>query len=393
MLAILKLSGGDFRSGMIVNIAIVALLAAGMVEVARRVRGGALRYTDAFFPIVLLEVGDWQNLFWHWQISFVLSVALVSMGFLAIIRRPGLDSPGTAAGMAAALLLAPLTGGSGLLFVPPLMLYAGWTGVRLGRAAQSQSERLTAIMLVGAVAVTAGFIAFYLTGYERPAWVPENPGLGKSLITAVQFQVFGLGPAVRTSWIVWTGVALLLLLAAMVRVVGTWRPSRSSFASIRDENRLRALGLFACLLSVAGFAAGIGWGRAAVIDVYQGWPDRYVLLAAPAFCLAYFAFELSGSGGLNRVGRGLLFGVAVVLLPMNVAFGRDYGRWYVGGMDRVIRDIRDGVPRDVLAARHREFLHHSWEPGELAGRMQMLDDRNIGPFAAMVPAEDSSLPP
>ncbi len=393
MLALLKVSGGDFRSGMIFNIAMVALLAAGMIEVARRVRGGTLRYTDAFFPIVLLEVGGWQNLFWHWQMAFVLSVVLVGLGILAIVRRPALSTPGAAAAIGGALVMAPLTGGSGLLFIPPLMLYAGLMGIRLARHGASKSERRAATTLIGAVVVAGAIIALYLLNYERPDWVPRNPGLGKSIITALQFQAFGLGPAVRTSWNFWIGVTLLVLLAASLRVVQTLILTRRGDPLSAGESDLRALGLFACLLSVAGFAAGIGWGRAAVIDVYQGWPDRYVLLAAPAFCLAYFAFEQPGSAAINRWGRGLLFGLAVLLLPMNMAFGRDWGAWYVGGMNQVAKDIRAGTPRDVLATRHREFLYHTWEPGRLAEHMQMLHDRGIGPFAAMVSAEDLSLPP
>jgi hypothetical protein len=393
MLALLKASHGDFRSGMIFSITMVALLAAGMIEAARRLRGGRVRYTDAFFPIVLLEVGDWQDLFWHWQLAFVLSVVLVGLGLLTIITRPGLNTPGAAAAVGAALVLAPLTGGSGLLFVPPLMLYAGWRGVQLARGSELKSERRGGFMLIGAVAVTASFIALYLAGYERPEWVPRNPGLGKSILTAVQFQTFGLGPAVRTSWTFWSAVALLLLLAATVRVFQVFRLARRNDPTLpKNDDRLRALGLLAGLLSVAGFAAAIGWGRAAVIDVYHGWPDRYVLLATPAFCLAYFAWELPGREGTNRLGRGLLFGFAALLLPMNTAFGREWGAWYVGGMDHVIRDIRAGTPRDVLATRHREFLYHPWTPELLAEHMQMLHDHKMGPFAAMITDVDTTLP-
>ena len=393
MLGLLKVSGGDFRSGMILNITMVALLAAAMIEVARRGRGGLLRYTDAVFPVLLLEVGDWQNLFWHWQVAFVLSIVLVSAGLLAIIRRPSLETPGAAWTLAAALALAPLTGGSGLVFLPPLMLYAGWRGVVLARGPDaSKAGRRAAVILLGAVIVSTAIIVVYLAGYERPEWVPENPGLIRSLHTAVQFQTFGLGPAVRTSWKFWSAVALLLLLAAAVRAGLAVLYSRRS-AFLAKDDRLRATGLIVCLLSVAGAAAAIGWGRAAVIDVYHGWPDRYVLLAAPAFCLTYFAWELpSVHATSGRLGRGLLFALAILLLPMNVAFGREWGSWYVGGMDRVVRDIRAGTPRDVLAARHGELLYHSWEPPVLAEHMQMLHDRGIGPFAAMVIAEDNELP-
>ena len=352
------MSGGDFRSGMIFNIAMVALLAAGMIEVARRVRGGTLRYTDAFFPIVLLEVGGWTNLFWHWQMAFVLSVVLVGLGILAIVRRPALNTPGAAAAIGGALVMAPLTSGSGLLFIPPLMLYAGLMGIRLARHDASKSERRAATTLIGAVVVAGAIIALYLLNYERPDWVPRNPGLGKSIIAALQFQAFGLGPAVRTSWNFWIGATLLVLLTASFRVVQALILTRRGDPPSAGESHLRALGLFACLLSVAGFAAGIGWGRAAVIDLWNGgWPDRYVLLATPAFCLAYFAFEQSGSAAINRWGRGLLFraGCAPVTHEHGVwpGMGGLVGRWREPGRQGYsrwypARCARDQVPRVSL---------------------------------------------
>jgi hypothetical protein len=388
MLALLRATDGDFRSGMILNIALVALLAAAMIEAARRVRGGRTRYTDAFFPILLLHVGDWQNLLWSWQLSFVLSVVIVCVALLAIVLRPGLDAPGPAAATGAALILAPLTGGTGLLFLPPLMLWAGWRGWRLARAGESPLQRQAGAILIGAVVLTLTIIAIYLVGYRRPDWVPENPGLWKSLITAVQFQTFGLGPAVRTAWSFWIPVALLVLLAATVRVIRLLRPQIGTVAG----RGVRAWGLLAGLASVAGFAAGMGWGRAAVISVYNGWPDRYVLLAAPAFCLAYFAWELPGREWAGRLGRGVLFGLVILLLPLNTVFGREYGHWYVTGMDRVIRDIRSGIPRDDLASRHLKFLIHWWDPPKLAANMQMLHDQGIGPLARLIVTEDSTPP-
>ena len=389
MLMLLKATGGDFRSGMILNIALIALLAAAMIEVARRMRGGRTRYTDAVFPILLLEVGNWQNLFWSWQLSFVLSVLTVSLALLAITLRPGLDTPGAAAATGVALILAPLTGGTGILFLPPLMLWAGWRGWRLARRDATPAERRAGLILIGAIGLTVAVISIYLIGYRRPDWVPPNPGLWKSLVTAVQFQTFGLGPAVRASWNFWIVVALLFLLAATARVILALRRSP-------DENsagmRLRAWGLLAGLASVAGFAAGMGWGRAAVINVYNGWPDRYVLLGALAFCLAYFAWELPGREWEGRVARGLLFGAVTLLLPLNIAFGREYGRWYRTGMDQVIRDIHLGIPRDELARRHLAFLIHWWDPPRLATHMQLLHDQGIGPWAGLTVTEDTTQP-
>src|SRR6476619_2288396 len=56
-LALLKISGGDFRIGMLANTLLLAGLCLAMILTARRLRGGQTRLVDAFFPLVLLHIG------------------------------------------------------------------------------------------------------------------------------------------------------------------------------------------------------------------------------------------------------------------------------------------------------------------------------------------------
>lgn len=56
LLGLLRLTGWDFRSGMVANVLLLGLLALGMIATARRVRGRMI-YGDAFFPVVLLHWG------------------------------------------------------------------------------------------------------------------------------------------------------------------------------------------------------------------------------------------------------------------------------------------------------------------------------------------------
>src|SRR5688572_17992590 len=71
LLGLLKVTHGDFRSGMLFNIIILAALALAMMYVARHLRGGRTSFADAFFPIALLHLGNWENLFWGWQLTQV----------------------------------------------------------------------------------------------------------------------------------------------------------------------------------------------------------------------------------------------------------------------------------------------------------------------------------
>ncbi|HEX4775755.1 MAG TPA: hypothetical protein VFW74_03190, partial [Acidimicrobiia bacterium] len=64
----------DFRVAMVFDIVLVAAAAGGLVLVARRVRGHT-SLVDAFFPIVLLNLGNSENLLWGWQMQFVLVLA------------------------------------------------------------------------------------------------------------------------------------------------------------------------------------------------------------------------------------------------------------------------------------------------------------------------------
>src|SRR5262249_16851194 len=54
LLSLLRLSDGDFRVGMVLNVTVFSALAAGLIRGARQVRGAA-SYADAFFPILLLN--------------------------------------------------------------------------------------------------------------------------------------------------------------------------------------------------------------------------------------------------------------------------------------------------------------------------------------------------
>jgi len=64
-----------------------ALERRAVTEVIRRLRG-RLIYADAFFPLLLLSVGHYENIIWTWQIQFVMSSVLIGSLFLLIIGHP-----------------------------------------------------------------------------------------------------------------------------------------------------------------------------------------------------------------------------------------------------------------------------------------------------------------
>ena len=65
---------------MIVNTLILSMLCLIMILMARRLRGGQTRLADAFFPLVLLHLGHLENIFFGWQIVYVISTAWLAYG-------------------------------------------------------------------------------------------------------------------------------------------------------------------------------------------------------------------------------------------------------------------------------------------------------------------------
>ena len=66
-----RITGGDFRFGNFVSLASLICASCFLIEVARR-RRGYMRYADAFFPLILLSLGQWDNLIWAWEVDHVV---------------------------------------------------------------------------------------------------------------------------------------------------------------------------------------------------------------------------------------------------------------------------------------------------------------------------------
>jgi hypothetical protein len=106
------------------------------------------------------------------------------------------------------------------------------------------------------------------------------------------------------------------------------------------------------------------------------------LLAVPLLCAVFFAWQLyAPRRWATRVQAALLL-VAVALLPANTRAGLAGRDWVERGMDAVRRDIATGMPRPLLAERHRAFLLH-WDGERLAAGIRMLGDAGIRPFAGL----------
>jgi len=384
LLGLLKVTNGDFRVGMFFNAIALGVLALAMIQVARHLRGGRTEFADAFFPVALLHMGNWENLVWSWQLSFVVPTALICGILLVMLACPTLATPGAAVFVGVSLVSLPLCGGVGLLFVPFLALWLSYCGVLHWYAVKTNGGRQwISGFLLGSAAIALCIIGLYFVGYQRPSWNAPSPGVGATLQTAAKFLALGFGPVAAKSWKLSIFVAFALLVPSIgVAVSGVLRH--------KGLERHRALGMLVFFSILVVFALAMGWGRAGLVPTV-GMPMRYVLFSVPALCTAFFVWELYGSRRFRTlVQRGLLLGMCL-LIPFNTMAGFQWRDWYLGGMNAVEQDLLAGTPRSLIAKRHREFLIHWWDETKLAAHMQMLHDTGSGPFAKM--REDSVTAP
>ena len=377
LLTLLLATGGDFRSGMVLNVAVVAATAALMIVVARHIRGGRTRLTDGFFPLLLLHLGHWENLLWSWQLTQVLPSMLACALLLSLARFPDLATAAGASAAGASLLLLPLCGANGLVFVPVIAAWLAYRGVvEVRKGAQSGRRASSGIALIAIAVAAFGLCAAYFVGYARPGWLPPNSGPATSVAVAVQFLSFGLGPAVRNGWGPAAAVAVGFLLVGTLAAI---RGVRHNGGAERD----RAIGLLLFIANIVGFVLVMGRGRAAALDVYGNWPLRYALMAAPAFCAVYLVCELFATPRVRRAVQLGLFGISALLLPFNGWEAQAWAKAYLDGARALERDIAAGKSPDFIARRHAEFLIHWWDADTLVDRMMMLRERGIGVFARL----------
>lgn len=372
LLGALKASGGDYRAGGLLNMALLAAGAAGLILFARHLRGGRTDVGDAFFPLTLLHFGHSVDVLFPFQITFMLSLGLIMVAGCALFLPESVTTKRAAAVGGIALLLLPLSGFIGLLFVPGLVAYFFYAGWSCWSGARGWPHRQSiGLWLMASSVATVVLAALYFVGYEHPWWNPANPGILPSAKVVLKVLSLGFGAAPYFWWTPAVVAAVVFLAASFAEAL-----RRVDWSGPRRDYALGAALFF--VIAVA-FAAAAGWGRAGYVPV-AGIPPRYVSLVIPAFVAAYFTWLLSPSRLGPLVGRALAL-IMLILLPVNTVAGhRLFADWYHDGMTKLEADLDAGVPIDELAARHGKFLVHWWTPEEVARHMHMLRVAGIAPF-------------
>ncbi len=372
-LALLSVSGGDYRAGMYASAALLSALALGLVLVARRIRG-RVAYEDAVFPLLLLHWGHGPNLLISFQIALVLSSAIAMVVYLGIVGQRGPFSVGAAGAVGAGVALLPLNGATGLVMMPPLGLWCAYAGWRARRSGEPRGRVVAAVFGVcGAVALVLG--GLYIVGFEglaahRGLEVSTAQGFERS----AEFIGMSLGRAGAAYW-PWITVVVLAVAAATAALV-------LSVAIRRPEERLAGTGALLTLLSLLALAAAVGWGRRH-LGTGGGFHPRFALLAAPLVAWAYLAWLRWAPGRGGRLVGIFLLALTVGLLPANMKQGRRAAARHQRVLRAVELDVRRGLATGEIAARHARRLHPSRELLELY--LPMLERARMGPYSQVLP--------
>ena len=372
LLAALRSSANDFRAGMVVNVALLAVAALAAAVVARR-RRGAWRESDAVFALGLLHCGHEANLLWAWQVQFVLSTAL-AVGLLArIVAAPGWPRRGATVGFAVMLCLLPLCGANGVALVPALAVWLAVAGQAQLR--QGPSGRSAGIANLAASAVALGLVLMYFRGYQSPTHHVTRGGLVAALTTSLQFLSMTFGPTSARLW-PYSGVATAVLIVATIALL-------LRTLAVRPDERPRAFGLLAFLGAIGSLGLGLGWGRAGASGL-GGFEPRYVTLAAPLGFAVYFAWDLYGAPtALRRLVPLVVFAALLVLLWPNTETGLAQGRELAEQSARFESAIRSGAPLYRVVKAASPLLHPSADV--LTEVLPKLHDARLGVFRFLKP--------
>ncbi len=378
LLALLKITHGDFRSGMFLTVLSTGFIVAALIKVFYHVRGGKTYYCDAFFPLALLHIGNWENFYWSWQFTFILPTILTLFLLIVIIQYKKLLQLRIALAAAVCTIALPLCGANGLMYVMPALPWLSYEAFLHFRSKEAGANRSVGLILITAVLITLLIAGAYFIGYERPAWYPPSPDVITTLITSAKFMSLAFGPAVSSYW----GLSMV---AVLLVVICTGTLLIFTLFKYRGTAFTRALGLSFLLGGNIIFALALGYGRASMVPTL-GLPMRYVLLAVPTLIICYSTWQFYDVYELKKFFQWGLFLIMLALIIPNTHKGFEWRNYYLTGTKAVQQDIKNGIPTAALAARNQQFLLH-WDKQMLISRMKQLKEKGMGPFKYMIDDE------
>ena len=375
----------DLRTGCWVSFLGISLLAAGLMRLARSVRGRA-HLADAAFPLLLMHTGQGENLYMGYQLAFMLTTALAGV-LLGLIVTTTWRRDSDPAGNASAGSESCRHGGDhfhrGLqaTAVGWLLLTCGAAGLVYGLAAAAwvillaligQMSGRRRVTLIGLAVISALYVAVYFQGYVRPSHHPESAGVVESTRIALQAQAMAFGPAATG---LWPPVGALLLQGGIALA------AYLVWLAVRLRGDLRFLGLLLYVGAGAAVAFGIGWGRSGFHND-MGFAWRYGWITLPIVFAAYFTWLLRG-GRVAGYGTYALAFVTLAFAPLNTGSGFRDAEKRVRPLETAWEaDVRAGKLADEVV---RKNLPEYRDPArqEVIDTMRLMRDRHYAYYESL----------
>ncbi len=363
-LSVHSMSGYDFRAGMLVNVLLLAALAARWLWATARLRGN-LSATDAFLPLLILSLAQYENFLWPMQVLFVLPAVL--FGFLATaiaIARSDARRPPTLLGPC--LVLLPLCDASGLVLSLPLVAWLLVDSVVRRRWLDRGAWPLLACVTTAAV-VDLVFLATLQRSDNLPPYV-----VAAALPGAAEVLGSSLGPATAPTHRLVATVLLGLISTAAFLLVRSW---------YRDPTlRLREEGLLACLAAPCLLCVAIGYGRG-MLGPGACLLPKYGTLTSPLLACIYVICVIHGGPRRGVAVRSALLAAAILVAPRNAAEALTYGEIRRNAYGALVADVTNGMSLDAIVARNAKAMYHEYTPDAFAW-LEGLNRHSIGPFRA-----------
>jgi hypothetical protein len=383
--AAVKLAGNDFRAPLYLNVVLLAVASVVLVRAVAGVRG-RYAYIDAAIPLLVMNVGQWENLLWGFQVVFFSSSAMALVALATVIHPRFAASIWRVAVVGVITVLLPLCGANGLAPTPAfscLLLYVAGRNLRSREAAlRRPGVAALALGLAG-----FGIIALYFHGLQPSPHHESAKSLATIAVNVANFLGIGFG---SVAWAVhgpqYDGIAahalgMIVVLAATLALL---------FARLRaSEPRATAVAVGCVIWAILCLGLGLAYGRGGMGGVLAC--NRYSTLAMPLPVTVYVAWAALGRGAIGRVVPALLFLAAVAGLWSNAATACAVGTKQRNEQARIDFAIRNDVPLSFVIDRHFEPKDRDFYRGVFG----TLRDSRVAPFtqlAADPPLDETAVP-
>jgi hypothetical protein len=368
-LALLKLTRGNFKASLYFSVVSMAGLAFAMIWAARRLRGWTT-YTDAFFPLTLLNVqflplATYRNE----QIFYLLPTLVAGIILLVIVVKGVRLTIGTTILAGTCLILLPLCSAPGLTYVPFLTLWFGYSGFVSWRA-QEPHGKFIGLLTFAFISSALLLVCLYFFHFENKGLVARSPNLWVTFRTGLRFLTGSFGSVAAMPIWPYSGLVLLIVAIATLSTALLW-PRQAM-----DRSRASAFLMF--LGAIFTLVLAMGWGRGGHGDFLD--VITYTNLSVLVLCCLGFVFIIHRRPRTGSVCQFGLLTLIAIAIPFNFQGGLADARTHHSGMQAFERDMRNGAMTYELLGRYASPYFRIGAHSSLARLMLMLRRAGIGPF-------------